>query len=92
MNKDQKKNGKCRFPDKERQTILESIRYVDKVVISIDTDDSVAKTLNIIKPDIFAKGQELFQSEIQMCLQHKINIANNENPNLHVHDLLCEFK
>lgn len=40
----------------ERKEILENIKWVDKVVKCIDEDQSVCKTLEMIKPDIFAKG------------------------------------
>ncbi len=41
---------------KERVIILESLKYVDRVFISIDKDSSVCKSLEKIKPDIFANG------------------------------------
>ncbi len=44
------------MPYKERKEIIESIRCVDKVVPCIDNDQSVCKTLEKIRPDIFAKG------------------------------------
>jgi len=40
----------------EREEILKSLEFVDEVVISIDEDLSVCKTLEMLKPDIFAKG------------------------------------
>lgn len=40
----------------ERKVILESIKYINKVIISIDKDGSVCKTLELIKPDYFANG------------------------------------
>jgi D-beta-D-heptose 7-phosphate kinase/D-beta-D-heptose 1-phosphate adenosyltransferase len=43
-----------RFED--RKEILENIRGVDKVIASIDEDQTVSKTLEMLKPDIFAKG------------------------------------
>jgi D-beta-D-heptose 7-phosphate kinase/D-beta-D-heptose 1-phosphate adenosyltransferase len=56
----------------ERKEILEAIKYVDEVVKVIDEDDSVAKTLEMVKPDIFAKGGDriksnLPKSEIDVC-------------------------
>ena len=40
----------------ERKSVLEAIRYIDKVVECIDDDQTVIKTLASIKPDVFAKG------------------------------------
>ena len=42
--------------EQERMDILQSLRMVDEVVLSVDTDASVCRTLELIKPDIFAKG------------------------------------
>jgi len=50
------KKGYIFMSYKERKEIIESIRCVDKVVPCIDKDQSVCKTLEKIKPDIFAKG------------------------------------
>ena len=63
----------------ERKTILESIKYVDEVFISIDEDLSVCKSLQAIKPDIFAKGGDRFSGEIpetQICKELGIKIIN----------------
>jgi D-beta-D-heptose 7-phosphate kinase/D-beta-D-heptose 1-phosphate adenosyltransferase len=40
----------------DRKTILENIKGVDEVIVSIDDDQTVCKTLEQLKPDIFAKG------------------------------------
>lgn len=40
----------------ERLTIVKALRCVDEVVLSIDQDRTVCKTLEMLKPDIFAKG------------------------------------
>lgn len=50
------KKGYIFMPFEERKEIIESIRYVDKVVACIDKDQTVCQTLDKIKPDIFAKG------------------------------------
>jgi len=51
-----KKKGYIFMPFDERKEILESIRWVDEVIPSIDKDQTVCKTLSKLKPDIFAKG------------------------------------
>src|SRR4030043_1522384 len=40
----------------DRKEILESIKGVDEVIMSVDDDQTVCKTLELVKPDIFAKG------------------------------------
>ena len=55
------KKGYCFMPLADRQAILESIKWVDEVVISIDSDGTVAKTLEMLRQNtegelIFAKG------------------------------------
>lgn len=42
--------------EKERAEIVSSLKFVDDVVMSIDKDKTVRKTLELIKPDIFTKG------------------------------------
>jgi cytidyltransferase-like protein len=50
------KKGHSFMKSKERKIILEAIKYVDKVFVSIDKDKTVVKSLKKIKPDIFANG------------------------------------
>lgn len=50
------KKGKSFMPDVERMVILSKIKGVDRVVLCIDDDSSVCKTLKKIRPDIFANG------------------------------------
>lgn len=51
-----RKKGFIFRPYTERKEILESIKGVDEVIASIDDDQTVSKTLEMLKPDIFAKG------------------------------------
>jgi cytidyltransferase-like protein len=51
-----RKKGRAFMPLEERKEILENIKGVDSVFVSIDEDDSVCKSLEAIKPDIFANG------------------------------------
>ena len=49
--------GSTKFMDEnERMTIIGSLKFVDEVVLSIDRNKSVCRTLEKIKPDIFVKG------------------------------------
>lgn len=54
-----KKNRNVSKPfmrQEDRMNLIETINFVDKVVLSVDKDESVCETLKLLKPDIFAKG------------------------------------
>ena len=51
-----RKKGFVFRPFDERKEILENIKGVDMVVASIDEDQTVSRTLEKLRPDIFAKG------------------------------------
>jgi len=51
-----RKKGFVFRPFEDRKEILESIKGVDEVIASIDHDQTVCKTLELVKPAIFAKG------------------------------------
>src|SRR3989338_2678825 len=73
------KKGKSFMPLKERMEIVKALRCVDEVVASIDQDSSVCKTLEAIKPNIFAKGGDRYAAEIpesSVCKQHNIEIVD----------------
>lgn len=44
------------MPIEDRYAILESIKYVDEVFISIDDDGTSVESLKLINPDIYVKG------------------------------------
>ncbi len=81
-----RKKGYVFMPLEERKEILESIRYVDRVVVSIDKDDSVCKTLAMLKPDVFANGgdrtgkSEIRETEIceQLGIEMVFGIGGNK--------------
>ena len=50
------KKGKPFMDENDRVTIVSSIKYVDEVFLSIDKDKTVCKSLEKIKPTIFANG------------------------------------
>jgi len=73
------KKGKSFMPEEERKKIMQSIKGVDRVVTSIDTDESVCKTLEALQPDIFAKGGDRFSDEIpekQVCQELGIRLVD----------------
>ena len=81
LNSDEFLKNKKNFvfmPFKERKEILESIKYIDKVIPCIDKDQSVCKTLEILRPDVFAKGGDRTVKnipEVEICIKHKIKMV-----------------
>jgi cytidyltransferase-like protein len=73
------KYGRIIVPFKERKIVMESIRYVDSVMKSIDTDRTVCKSLQKLFPHIFAKGGDRFSENIpekKICDEIKIKIVD----------------
>jgi cytidyltransferase-like protein len=58
------KGSKPFMDEDERMYIVSALRCVDEVVLSMDMDPTVCKTLAHIKPHIFAKGGDRFSTEI----------------------------
>lgn len=50
------KRPKVFMNEKDRMLIMKNLEGVDKVVLSVDNDNSVCKTLELLKPDVFASG------------------------------------
>ncbi len=74
------KKGKAFMPQEERLAIVKSLRCVDQVFLSIDKDASVCKSLEAIKPHIFAKGGDRHAYEIpesRVCKKHGIKIIDS---------------
>lgn len=66
--------------EKERMEIVKAIKYVDKVILSIDKDKTVCKTLKLLKPDIFAKGGDSNRDnvpEIEICKEINCKVVFN---------------
>jgi len=73
------------MPENERAQILMAVKAVDGVIITKhkpgDEDMSVARELEIIKPDIFAKGGDrnisnIPESERKVCEKYKIKMVD----------------
>lgn len=58
------KKGKIFMNQEERAAIVDSLRFVDYVIIAFDDDISVRETIRGIHPDYFAKGGDRFATEI----------------------------
>ena len=58
------KKGEFFMDEKDRIQIVAALRCVDEVFLSIDTDSSVCKSLEAVKPNIFANGGDRSLDEI----------------------------
>jgi len=56
-----------RYPFSDRKKIILALKPVDEVVECVDQDTNVAKTIEMIKPHIFAKGGDRDISNIPRC-------------------------
>lgn len=63
LNRDDQRKRGTRMPQEHRKVILESLRFVDQVVLATDANASVAETLQRVRPDVFAKGSGAPSSE-----------------------------
>lgn len=73
------KKGKPFMDENDRVTIVSSIKYVDEVFLSIDKDKTVCKSLEKIKPTIFANGGDRKNYEIPesaICKKYNIQIID----------------
>ncbi|MFH1591927.1 MAG: adenylyltransferase/cytidyltransferase family protein [Candidatus Woesearchaeota archaeon] len=73
------KKGYEFMPVKERVEIVKALKFVDEVFVSLDEDKSVCKSLEVVKPDIFAKGGDRFSYEIpeaKVCKKLGIKIVH----------------
>ncbi len=77
--RDPEMKKKVFMPLSSRMEVLKSIGAVDEVFISIDHDESVCKSLEILKPDIFAKGGDRYAYEVpesEVCKKYNIQIID----------------
>lgn len=73
------KGSKDFMSEQERLMIIRSLRCVDMAILAVDTDPSVCKSLEIIRPHIFAKGGDRFTYEIpesKICRELGIAIVD----------------
>lgn len=73
------KKEKHFMDEKDRLIIVDSLKYVDEVFLSIDNDKTVCKSLEFLKPNIFANGGDRKNFEIpesSVCLKHNIDIID----------------
>ena len=73
------KKGKHFMDERDRIKIVESIKGVDEVFLSIDSDKTVCKSLEKIKPDIFTNGGDRHNQEIPesvVCKKYGIELLD----------------
>jgi len=73
------KKGKPFMDEDDRVRIVKSLSIVDEVFLSIDTDKTVCKSLEAIKPDVFANGGDRATSEVPesiICDKYSIEMID----------------
>jgi cytidyltransferase-like protein len=73
------KKGKPFMDENDRVRIVKSLKIVDEVFLSIDTDKTVCKSLEVINPDIFANGGDRAVSEVPesvVCDKYNIEMID----------------
>ena len=73
------KKGKPFMDQNDRLEIVKALRFVDEVFLSIDQDRTVRKSLEVVKPDIFANGGDRATSEVPetpICKKYNIKMVD----------------
>ena len=73
------KKGKHFMDENDRVEIVKALRFVDEVFLSVDKDKTVCKSLEEIKPDIFANGGDRATSEVPetpICKKFNIKMVD----------------
>lgn len=73
------KKGKPFMDQNDRIEIIKALRFVDEVFLSIDQDRTVRKSLEVVKPDIFANGGDRATSEVPetpVCKKYNIKMVD----------------
>ena len=73
------KKGRHFMDENDRVEIVKALRFVDEVFLSVDKDRTVCKSLEEIKPDIFANGGDRATSEVPetpVCKKFNIKMVD----------------
>tara|TARA_B100001057_G_C22479986_1_gene806057 strand:+ start:72 stop:479 length:408 start_codon:yes stop_codon:yes gene_type:complete len=73
------KKGKFFMDEKDRVEIIKNLKSVDEVFLSIDKDKTVSKSLEKLKPSVFANGGDRKNYEIpesKICNLYGIKIID----------------
>lgn len=88
----QKRAGLIGAPVQDRKRIMECMRCVTEVIVAVDDDTSVAETLRLIKPHVFAKGLSASDDERKVCVEEDIELITNVGSQLHLQDLIAQSR
>jgi D-beta-D-heptose 7-phosphate kinase/D-beta-D-heptose 1-phosphate adenosyltransferase len=81
------------MPEEDRMKIIQSLKWVDEVFLSIDKDMSVCKSLRTVKPQIFANGGDRHQGEIPesaVCRELNIKMIDGLGSKIRASSLLIK--
>lgn len=75
------KKGASFMKDTERLAIIRAIRWVDAAILAVDTDNTVAKTIQLVQPTYFCNGGDvtndsLPQAEIDACSKYGVLLVD----------------
>ena len=73
------KKGKPFMDQNDRLEIVKALRFVDEVFLSIDNDRTVCKSLEAVRPNIFANGGDRATSEVPetpICKKYNIKMVD----------------
>ena len=73
------KKGKPFMDKNDRLEIVKALRFVDEVFLSIDKDRTVCKSLEAVRPNIFANGGDRATSEVPetpICKKYNIKMVD----------------
>ena len=73
------KKGKHFMDENDRVEIVKALRFVDEVFLSVDKDRTVCKSLEEIKPDVFANGGDRATTEVPetpVCKKFNIKMVD----------------
>ena len=73
------KKGKPFMDQNDRLEIVKALRFVDEVFLSIDKDRTVCKSLEAVRPNIFANGGDRATSEVPetpICEKYNIKMVD----------------
>ena len=65
--------------ENDRLEIVKALRFVDEVFLSVDKDRTVCKSLEAVKPDIFANGGDRATSDVPetpICKKYNIKMVD----------------
>ncbi|MFA4941920.1 MAG: adenylyltransferase/cytidyltransferase family protein [Patescibacteria group bacterium] len=81
------------MPEEDRMKIIQSLKWVDEVFLSIDEDMSVCKSLRAVKPNVFANGGDRHQGEIPesaVCRELNIKMIDGLGSKIRASSLLIK--